>query len=773
MRNSFIIWTIVLAIFSAGRLNAQMQFEASPDYGQIYDVTFDPNHQGVIYARTVTNHIVKSTNLGEDWEVIYSHPQENLHITIKDMRVINGGTALSFLCTAEGTLLNKIIIFDLETETVAKEFPTPIGDQPGNLIQSYDIFKDNDDIVLMHTTKMVNFGLQTEIYYTTDGGSNWDLVYESLENGNIHVNNVAISPADADKLFIMRGGSPEPVEGGLLISNDAGQSWVEKIPGTVYSAIAFNPANVDDIFLGTFYLSGDQEENLYRSQDGGETWEVVDIDWTSMSTNSIHSITYNPLDLNQIMILEENEIAVSYDRGATWTNYVYPQINTEDYYYGLTASFNPFVNNEVIISANYYPFISQDGGETLSKFRSPFVNPTGRMAIFNGEEQHVYYGLRNGLMHQDLNEGTEEGFNLLPIDNFPMFSSSGVYTDPNVAGRVFQSTMSGMMGSSSLGMSTEHGANSTSILTGSYLMLMAVGSFEPNPNKIVVSMGELLYKLDITDLENIANQEIMPPSFGYITSIVLDPADDNIFYITQQNKLYKTEDNGQTWQELSTGLGAITESDFIYELKRNPLNDQEFAIATSQGIYLSEDEGQNWTWIYDESPMNSVEFSPFAEGKIVASSHMEDGIAYPSSEAKTVYTKDNGETWTEVGSEELGYLWSDSTKIMFNDENEADVYFLVQDLGLVKYTLDLTTLGNGEFSNSASDVTVYPNPTTGILNFSSKSEVQNVSVFDLSGRKISEFNSSQINISALPKGIYLVKISTKDGKTITKKVVKK
>src|SRR5690606_32804737 len=101
------------------------------------------------------------------------------------------------------------------------------------------------------------------------------------------------------------------------------------------------------------------------------------------------------------------------------------------------------------------------------------------------------------------------------------------------------------------------------------------------------------------------------------------------------------------------------------------------------------------------------------------------------------------------------------------------VYFHVQDLGLVKYTLDLTTLGNNGFNNQISEVTIYPNPTTGILNFNSKSEIQNVVLFDLSGRKISEFNSSQINISSLPKGIYLVKISTKDGKTTTKKVVKK
>lgn len=770
MRNSFIIWTIVLALIFAGQLNAQMQFEASEDYGQVFDVTFDPNHENVIYARTVTNHIVKSTNKGADWEVIYSHPQENSYVTIKDMRIINEGTALSFICTSQGTSLNKIVIFDLESESVSKEFSSPIGNEPDNLIQSYSIFKDNDDTVLMHTTKIFDFGLQTEIYYTTDGGNNWDLVYTSLENGNIHVNNVAISPTDADKLFIMRGGSPDVIEGGLLISDDAGQTWTEKIAGTVYSAIAFNPTNVDDILLGTFYLGTGQEENLYRSQDGGETWTLVDINWTSMSTNSIHSITYNPLDLNQIMILEENEIVVSYDRGATWTNYIYP-LNPEDYYYGLTASFNPFVNNEVIISANYYPFISQDGGENLARLKSPFVNPTGRLSVFGKEEQHVYYGLRNGLMHQNLQDGTEEGFNLVPIDFTPNGSNSGVYADKNVAGRVYFSVTSGMMGSSALSMSSDHGESISTILTGSYLMLIAIDSFEPNPNKIVVSMGEIIYKSDITDLENVVTQEIMPPSFGMVTSVMFDVADENIFYVAQGNKIYKTQDNGQNWTELH----SIEEGQLVYDLKKNPLNAQELAAATSVGVFISNDSGENWTQIYDESPMNKVEFSPLADGKIVASSHFEDGglFGYPASDAKTIYTKNNGETWEEIGTGELGFMRATSTDIMFTGENSADVYFLVQDLGLVKYTLDLTTLGNEEINSNTSDVTIYPNPTTGILNFNSKSDIQNIALFDLSGRKISEFNSAQINISSLPKGIYLVKISTKDGKTTTKKVVKK
>jgi hypothetical protein len=77
---------------------------------------------------------------------------------------------------------------------------------------------------------------------------------------------------------------------------------------------------------------------------------------------------------------------------------------------------------------------------------------------------------------------------------------------------------------------------------------------------------------------------------------------------------------------------------------------------------------------------------------------------------------------------------------------------------------------------SANTIRVYPNPATNILNISSKVTVQDVSILSLTGQEMMKSSpnssNSQINVSALPKGTYLVK-ATIDGKTQTSKFVKK
>ena len=70
------------------------------------------------------------------------------------------------------------------------------------------------------------------------------------------------------------------------------------------------------------------------------------------------------------------------------------------------------------------------------------------------------------------------------------------------------------------------------------------------------------------------------------------------------------------------------------------------------------------------------------------------------------------------------------------------------------------------------DVRVYPNPTIGILNIESESEIQ-IFLYDLSGKlkiKTSQpLGSGQIDLSDLPAGIYVLEVSDKTGR---KKVLK-
>ena len=62
------------------------------------------------------------------------------------------------------------------------------------------------------------------------------------------------------------------------------------------------------------------------------------------------------------------------------------------------------------------------------------------------------------------------------------------------------------------------------------------------------------------------------------------------------------------------------------------------------------------------------------------------------------------------------------------------------------------------------EIHLYPNPTTGIVNLSNVTG--SVEVFNITGRLLLTSKDSQVNLSILPKGIYMVK--TGDG---TRKVV--
>ncbi|MBU2929193.1 T9SS type A sorting domain-containing protein [Winogradskyella psychrotolerans] len=88
-------------------------------------------------------------------------------------------------------------------------------------------------------------------------------------------------------------------------------------------------------------------------------------------------------------------------------------------------------------------------------------------------------------------------------------------------------------------------------------------------------------------------------------------------------------------------------------------------------------------------------------------------------------------------------------------------------------TGDVLSIEDNELETPLS---VYPNPTSGILNIKSNQDVDTVAVFNLLGQNVASFTKSSIidssvNLSELSNGLYLVKITSGD-KTQTIRVTK-
>ena len=100
-----------------------------------------------------------------------------------------------------------------------------------------------------------------------------------------------------------------------------------------------------------------------------------------------------------------------------------------------------------------------------------------------------------------------------------------------------------------------------------------------------------------------------------------------------------------------------------------------------------------------------------------------------------------------------------------------------------KYTaLGVTTTGLGSNAATVSIqenfdqdnlITVYPNPSEGLLNVKSIEEINNIIGYNIVGEVVYETNSNILNLIDLPKGLYYLKVITRSNHIYTKKIFKK
>ncbi len=750
----------LLIFFACSPFYGQLEFVGSSEYGRIFNITYDPQVENKLYATSLNNHILVSEDNGENWSVLFSMTFGEV-MEFQNLKMTNNNTALSFIKYNQDSPDNTILIFDLDTETIINEIEIPAIANV-NTIQSYSIYPQNSDIILMNA--VLDFGTTENTYYTTDGGQTWEVVYSKTDYDDVSLNNIAINPENPQHLILTRGFGPNGVEGGMLISTDAGQTWEVKLEGVILNPVSFNPFNTDEIYAGTGISFGSTPENIYRSVDGGDSWETIPLMWTAGNLDNINYIAFNPNNEGNIIVLEENEIVISTDNGVSWTNYVYDMDDAHTYYSGWNLSFNPFNEDEVFINSDYFPLKSEDGGATTVWKKNNYFRSTGTLGMFSGITEHLYYGVQYGYVHRNLSTDVEENFNIMPLTAYSQGGAPPLFVDKTMEGRVFIFS-SGWFGAD-LKVSIDHGQTQHQIHNSymSYVDALVANPFNSNEVWYAMSdnMGEVeFWKADLTDLDAITSTPITTPETGMVKGIYFDETVSGKMLITIGTNVYKTEDNGATWTLSSRGLEELVAGeDLILNLTVNSLNTNQFSISTNKGIFTSLDGGDNWTKIYD-GLVHKTYHSSATEGHLV-------GIVFNSqiSEFAIVYSSDAGETWEQVDSEQLLKTAATDAIVKFKEDN-AEVYIGSIDLGLMIYTIDLQALGNEEIIRFSSLIEAYPNPVNDILNLKSDKNIMNLKLYSITGQLVLTKSigsaTTQIDTSFLSDGIYLLKIENETG----------
>jgi hypothetical protein len=126
---------------------------------------------------------------------------------------------------------------------------------------------------------------------------------------------------------------------------------------------------------------------------------------------------------------------------------------------------------------------------------------------------------------------------------------------------------------------------------------------------------------------------------------------------------------------------------------------------------------------------------------------------YPTSSSIVI---DNGsDTWVPSGI---------TTDLAGNNRFVGNV-----DIGAYEYD---AALSSNSFT-SFKDFVIYPNPTNGYLNIQSFESISNIKVYSSDGRKLLETQSTFLEISNYPSGIYFLTLETENGSIGTQKIIKK
>jgi len=160
-------------------------------------------------------------------------------------------------------------------------------------------------------------GADAGLCRSEDAGSNWTRV-NSPFNGQT-VWKVAVDPNNSQRIFV---GTGAPSRAALWRTLDGGRSWDRarvEIPEFCAGvnrprllAFAYNPKDPKKAWFGL------EAGGLFRTQDGGDSWERVDERLLWDFHTDIHTIRVLPDDSETVVVVCVNAVYTSKDGGETW-----------------------------------------------------------------------------------------------------------------------------------------------------------------------------------------------------------------------------------------------------------------------------------------------------------------------------------------------------------------------------------------------------------------------------------------------------------------------
>ena len=280
-----------------------------PGESQIRALAVDPKNSNVVYAGA-DNGIYRSEDSGMNWAKLDS-PMDGLKIWAiainpSDPNTIFAGTSPPFLfrtrdggksweklsaaiaqeCAIGLPRITALVVDPVDSDTVLAgvEIDGVYRSRDGGDTWSQVQGITNPDIHGMAFSlgeqKTVLVSTPREIFASKDDGETFQSLMTSSSLPMPYCRWVAVKPDNPEVLFVANGDAAVGNTGTIRRSTDGGQSWEERPlpvePNSPVWNFATNAADPELILANSVY------GELYRTQDGGDTWDKIKKEFTEV-----------------------------------------------------------------------------------------------------------------------------------------------------------------------------------------------------------------------------------------------------------------------------------------------------------------------------------------------------------------------------------------------------------------------------------------------------------------------------------------------------------
>ncbi len=486
------------------------------------------------------------------------------------------------------------------------------------------------------------------VYKSTDAGKTWTHLGLAMTR---QISRIQIHPQNPDVVYVAAQGNmwTSNPERGIYRSIDGGTTWdlvlhVSDKAGA--SDLSMDPTNPRILYAGFWehqrlpwkVISGGEDGGVYKSTDGGDTWEELTEGLPAMVGKIGVAVSpANPERVWAMIEADEGGLFRSDNAGTTWTRVNKQRLLRARAWYYTHVTADP-VDEETVYVLNAPMLKSTDGGTTFKPIPTPhgdnhclWINPHDNETMINCNDGGANVSYNGGkTWSTQTNQPTAQFYRVITDNRFPYYVYGGQQDNSSVA--IASRTDDGGIGREDWypvgGCESAFPAfdpdDPTLVYAGCYQGIISEYNHTTRQSRDVMAYPFLGLGADPKDLKY---------RFNWNAPIVASPHDPSVLYHAG-NKLLKSTNRGLRWEEISPDLtrndpekhgnggGPITNEaagaetyNTIFYVVESPHEAGTIWAGTDDGlVHLTRDGGQTWQAVtpqgIGEAQINAIDVSP-------------------------------------------------------------------------------------------------------------------------------------------------------------------